>query len=70
MPDNKEVIDIYCLVRDQVLMTSMGDIIGPDHKAILGDMDLFEVEDKRTVFLRVLDCFRIQSEIRSSKDAR
>ena len=68
MPDNKEVIDIYCLVRDQVLMTSMGDIIGPDHKAILGDMDLFEVEDKRIMFLRVLDCFRIDAQIRSNKN--
>jgi len=53
-------MQLYLLVRDQVRVTAMGDIIGLDHVAVKNVIDLYEVENKRLVFLGILKCFEIE----------
>jgi len=61
---NAEVWNIYLLVRDQVRMTSMGDIIGLDHVAVLDIIKLYVATDNvKETFEHVLECFNIEREL-------
>jgi len=56
--------DIYLLVRNQVKVTPMGEVIDLDHKAVLGDIELYVAADKvKKTFENVLMCFNIEREL-------
>lgn len=56
---------MYALVRNQVRISSMGDIIDLDYNAVLDVIALyFPVERVKEVFEYVLQCFRIEQELR------
>jgi len=58
---NAEIWSLYLLVRDQLRMTPMGDIIGLDYGAVLDVIKLY-TDDVKGSFERVLECFRIERE--------
>jgi len=44
----------------------MGEMIGLDHGAVLGDIKLYVVEDEvRKMFEQVLLCYRLEQELRN-----
>lgn len=52
--ENEVVLEIYGMVKDQVLVSGMsGEIIGLNHLAVWEAIDRFGVEDGNTVFQRV-----------------
>lgn len=60
---NVETYNIYLLVRNQVRLSPMGEIIGLDHNAVLSDIELYAKDDDvKTVFEKVLNCFQIEQE--------
>lgn len=62
--ENVEIWDIYLLVRNQVKVTPMGDIIGLDYVAVLDVIKLYFVADEiKRVFESVLECFSIEMEL-------
>lgn len=62
--ENVEIWNIYLLVRGQVKITSMGDIIGLDYVAVLDVIKLyFAADEVKRVFESVLECFSIEREL-------
>jgi len=60
---NVETYNIYLLVRNQVRVSPMGEIISLDHKAVLDDIKLYAKDkDVKTIFENVLNCFQIEQE--------
>lgn len=55
------------LVRDQLLLSPMGDIIGLNHSSIHSLLDMHEVENKKWMFEQILLCDRIEQEISKGK---
>ena len=64
---NNEVVDMYLRVRNQVRLSSMGDVIGLDYSAVLKVLDLYKVEDTQKVFEDILLCWNIEQEINKGK---
>jgi len=61
---NIEFYNIYSLVRNQVKVTSMGDVIDLDYGAVLDVIKLYTTVDKfKEVFEMVRECFRIEREL-------
>jgi len=55
---------IYLLVRNQVKLSPMGEVIDLDHKAVLGDIELYVPADEvKETFEFVLHCFGIEREL-------
>ena len=63
MSENEEVVKLYWMVRTQVKLSPMGDIIGIDHSAVMNILKLHEIEDKRRMFDEILACFNIEQEV-------
>jgi len=61
--ENKEVMDLYLKVRNQVRLSPMGDIIGLDYNALNFIMDIYGIENKRDMFEKMLVCFAIDREL-------
>lgn len=60
---NATIWNIYALVRNQVRLSSMGDLIDLDHTAVLGDIGLYFAAGKvKETFEDVLECFSIERE--------
>jgi len=60
---NVEIWNIYLLVRGQVHVAPMGEIIDLDHRAVLGDIELYVPADKvKEVFELIRECFQIERE--------
>jgi len=57
------VIKVYFLVRSQVRLAPMGDIIGLDYNAIKFVMDMYKISSKQYVFEKILQCFDIEREL-------
>ena len=63
---NIEVWNIYSLVRDQVRVAPMGEIIGLDHVGVLGDIKLYVAADKvKETFEQVLMCYQLEQEFKN-----
>ena len=63
---NVKAWDIYSLVRNQVRVAPMGEIIGLDHNAVLGDIKLYvDANEIKKTFEGVLECFHIEQELKS-----
>ena len=59
LPENEEAAQIYFLVSDQLIIAGMsGAIIGINHLAIHKAMELYNIEDKRRCFEKVIKVFR------------
>ena len=54
MPENAEAIGIFQIVRRQLLVSGMGQPIDINHIAIHEAMRLYDVEDKKTCFNKVI----------------
>lgn len=55
--------NMYAFVRNQVIVSSMGDVIDLNHQAVLGDIKLDTPADEvKKTFERVLECFNIERE--------
>ena len=62
--ENIEIWNVYLLVRNQVKLTPMGDIIGLDYVAVLDVIKLYFVADEiKRGFESVLECFSIEREL-------
>jgi len=64
--DEQNIIiwNLYSLVRNQVRVSSMGDLIDLDHKAVLDDIKLYvPIDNIKEVFEGVLQCFNIEREL-------
>jgi len=60
---NVETYDIYLLVRNQVRLSPMGEIIGLDYNAVLNVIKLYIKDDNvKMIFENVLNCFQIEQE--------
>jgi len=60
---NVEFYNIYSLVRNQIRVAPMGDVIGLDHTAVLNDIELYVTADKvKETFESVLMCFNTEQE--------
>ena len=60
---NVIVYDIYALVRNQVRVSPMGDVIDLDHRAVLDDIKLYvAADDVKETFENILMCFNIERE--------
>jgi len=57
------VIKVYFLVRNQVRLAPMGDVIGLDYNAIKFVMDVYKISSKQDIFEKVLQCFEIEREL-------
>ena len=54
---------MYSLVRNQVRVAPMGEIIDLDHNAVLGDIKLYATNGNvKKLFESVLMCFQIEQE--------
>lgn len=61
--ENIEVWSIYSLVRSQVKVAPMGEIIGLDYAAVLGVIELYVAGNEiKRIFESVLMCFNIEQE--------
>lgn len=57
--------NIYLLVRNQVRLAPMGEIIDLDHTAVLRDIELYVGPDEvKKIFEFVVKCFNIEKEFR------
>lgn len=68
LPGNKDLAEIYLTVRTQVIVGPAG-IVDIDQKAVLSVLNLFEVGNKKEMFIRLLGCFRLETELTKHKDA-
>ncbi len=57
MPENQEAVDVYLLVRNQVITTAMGSVVDISFPAVKVVMDLMGVEDQQDCFFRVHHLF-------------
>ena len=57
LKENEEAGNIYMLVRGQVLMSGMGDVIDLNFVALKTVMDLYQVTDQQRVFEKVYKTF-------------
>lgn len=54
---------MYALVGNQVRVAPMGEIIGLDHNAVLGDIKLYATDgDVKKLFEGVLTCHNLEQE--------
>ena len=60
---NAEVWGLYVMVRDQLRITGMGDVIGLDKGAVLDVIELY-TEDVKAMFEWILLCYQIEKEAR------
>ena len=67
LPENKDTLQVYLLVRNQVILTGFGDIVDIDFKAINIVMNLFEIPNKKDVFKKVVTLARHFIEIDRKK---
>lgn len=64
--DNVEIWDIYSLVRGQLRLAPMGEVIGLDYKAVLDIVKLyFAADEVREIFESIIKCFQIEQELAS-----
>ena len=60
---NEIFYNIYSLVRNQIRVTPMGDVIDLDHRAVMYDIELYVDADKvKETFENILMCFSIEQE--------
>jgi len=61
---NTEVWDMYLLVRNQIKLAPMGEIIGLDYGAVLDTIKLYATnDDVKKLFEQMLCCHRIEEEL-------
>lgn len=54
---------MYSLCRNQVRIAPTGEVIGLDHGAVLGDIELYVVDDEvKQMFEAVLHCYQLEQE--------
>lgn len=58
MDENKDAARVYLLCRDQAIMAPMGGPVALNHMAVHEAMRLYEVEDRRGCFEKVLKVFQ------------
>lgn len=63
LPENVETVQLYNLVRGQVLLTALGDSIDLNYTSVIEVMKLIGVEDSRDVFLSIVKCFEFEREL-------
>lgn len=61
--DNVEIWHVYSLVRGQVRITPMGEVIGLDYAVVLDIVKLYFVVDEiKEAFELIRECFQIERE--------
>lgn len=58
MPENKEALEIYSLVCNQMIVSGFGEPIGIDFKAIKIVLDLYEIDNQPECFKKVVTVAR------------
>jgi len=61
--ENREVVEMYNLVRTQYLLTPMGDVFGLNYAAVKAILDLYEVKNPKQMFEDILLCWKIEQSI-------
>jgi len=57
LPVNRDALQVYSLVSNQIIVGGMGDIIGLNYNAVKFVMDLYNIENQRDCFERVVCVF-------------
>lgn len=60
--ENHKTWKLYILCRDQIRQTSMGDVMGLDHNAVIEILKLYG--EGRQMFEEILLCWSIERELR------
>ncbi len=69
MLENDDVLKVYSITSGQVITAGKsGMIIDLDHNALHRDMDLYEIENKRSVFERVIWLFHEVLKLQHDND--
>lgn len=64
---NTEAVNIYFLVRDQIRVAPMGEVVGLDYGTVLDVIKLYAIDgDVKKIFEDVLTCHRIEQEFRET----
>ena len=58
MENNQEAISVYSMVTNQIIVTGMGNVIDIDFKAIDFIMNLYDIQNKKICFEKVVLLFR------------
>jgi len=71
MIENDDVLKVYNIVSGQVITAGMdGTIIDLDHNAVHRDMELYKIENKCSVFERVVWLFHQVLKIQRENNPR
>jgi hypothetical protein len=57
LPENKEALDVYLVVRGQIITAGMGTVVDIDIPAVKIVMDLLQVKDQRDCLMKVRHLF-------------
>lgn len=57
LPENEPVVNVYSLVRNQVVTAGMGEVVDLNFTSLKTVMDMLEVSDQRRCFEKVLRIF-------------
>lgn len=60
--ENHKTWKLYILCRDQIRLSSMGDVIGLDHNAVIRILELYD--EGQQMFEDILLCWEIEQELR------
>jgi hypothetical protein len=57
MEENTEASNVYMMVRGQVLMSGMGDVIDLNFQSVKTVMDLYQIKNQQSVFEKIYKVF-------------
>lgn len=66
--ENTEAFEIWDYVRNQLIMTGMGDVLDIDFNAVAVAIDMLEVRDKRGCFRKVVQIARMVQDLQRKKE--
>jgi len=69
LPENKDALKVYLLVKNQLILTGFGDIVDISFAAIDIVLNLFEIQNKRNVFLKVVTLARHFIDVDRKKES-
>lgn len=56
-------MDVYKLVRHQIILGGMGDLVDINHHAVVSVLNLLEVDNPREMFFKIIECFNLERKI-------
>lgn len=63
MPENEQTFYTYGLVRNQINITGMGDVIGLDYNSVISTIKLYDIANPRQIFEDIIYLFNEEQKI-------